>query len=138
MTPKKAKPWPRTRSKNPVIILKTVIKAITDEPKRYDQNTWGDERPQDFPDRERYFPPCGTVACVAGWVCIVADGKLPRESHIEGMARRLLGLTKAHSDRLFSAFAVTPDRWVATPKSHVRAGVRHIKNFVKDVWGVTL
>jgi hypothetical protein len=56
-----------------VRLLKKVRKLIAEEPRRMHMGTWGywvsERQASDFP---REYPPCGTVACLAGWT-LLAD-----------------------------------------------------------------
>jgi hypothetical protein len=119
---------PRTRSKNPVTILRTVAKAILEEPKRYNQRVW---LATDSYDSALAFPACGTVACIAGWTCLVT-GANPDAYDVPQVAAKILGL--ADSPSLF--VAAIPG--TAGTKAHACAGVRHIARFVKDTWNQTL
>lgn len=122
----------RVKSKNPVVILKAVIKAIQEEPKRYDQsivyvrhNSGSDRQPD-------YFPSCGTVACVAGWVNILTG---VRNKYDVYRAGEKLGLEDTvEMNKLFGIGRV-PWRKDMTPEAHAKAGVAHIRRFVKAKWG---
>ena len=127
---------PHTKSKHPLVILKAVIKAICDEPKRYNQETFlmrEDQTPDAF---DVSFPACGTVACVAGWACIVTSGVPHSSSGILGRAQALLRLTGETSDGLFSGGALGQKSYGDIPPAqYARLGVRHIIRFAKKTWG---
>lgn len=46
---------------------------------------------------------CGTVACVAGWATVVADGKEAASHTAESRGRKLLGLSATQAYNLFHA-----------------------------------
>lgn len=110
---------PMTRN---AALLRQVGDAVYDHPGQYNQGYWA----------ERAHPhelTCRTAACVAGWTVrlqpnferfefrglfadrCVMDGK---SRSVELEARRLLGLSKADADRLFSA-SWEPDGDAHTP-----------------------
>lgn len=125
----------RVRSKNPIVILKAVIRAITEEPKRYDQSVFRSTRSHSL-HRERDFPACGTICCVAGWVNTLT-GDFPKSKIGEwDTARQTLALEKEEAMFLFD---MTPDgvrnRNSVTPRQHAADGVKHIKRFVLKKWG---
>lgn len=45
-------------------------------------------------------PPCGTVACIAGWACLLSDKKV-RNYSAESTAIRSLNITFGQSEKLF-------------------------------------
>jgi hypothetical protein len=66
------KPLPRSRAKTAYDLVSDVIRAILAEPKRVDMGVYRDKRlPEDG------GPACGTVACFAGWVNILAGNHGP-------------------------------------------------------------
>src|SRR6266436_4093148 len=128
----------RTRSTNPVVILKHVIQAIRDEPKRYDQSTFIERIDSagtgPYPVSLKSFPRCGTICCVAGWVNQIAgDGNLAYEQQ-EFAAKTILGLDWIEAEDLFSVSAV-PSRTSLGPRRHAQAGIKHIRQFVLKKWG---
>lgn len=130
---------PRTTSKNPVTILRNVIKAIQDEPKRYKQTVYcrrRTETPLFTPDRG--WPSCGTIGCVALWTCVVTGHATSGEQAMY-KAQKILGLESGPANKLFAVTALLgfTDSTPGT-KKYAEAGVDHIKNFVKKQWGVTL
>ena len=84
---------PYTDSKDPVVILSHVAKAILDEPKRYDQGTWYTKK-DDKSDNNPYaevipdtrYPPCGTICCVAGWICEVTQAPVSSVASVSHQA----------------------------------------------------
>lgn len=139
------------KSRDPVTILKRVIKLIQAEPKRYDQSqiiVCNGENVDSFYEDD-YFPSCGTTACVAGWVHILTGGTLNNKgpaSNVILRAERILKLTPDEGSDLFQSTPALDtkqrlDSWRrfnATPRQHAAAGVRHIKAFVKQKWGVKI
>lgn len=130
----------RVTSKNPVVILKHVIRAIQQEPKRYDQsevvmtNHWDDE-----PDpKDTYYPSCGTVACVGGWVNLLTGATKHNQDDLMRAGYKLK-LTPEEQNFLFDGSpADVRKRWTVTPRQHAADGVKHIKRFVLKKWGVRI
>lgn len=75
------KATPRLQDKTPTAykVLEFVVKLVEDDPKRLDMSTWvsayqGESRLQQcYKIPEQNMPDCGTVACLAGWVCLVTE-----------------------------------------------------------------
>lgn len=126
----------RVTSKNPVVILKAVIKAIQQEPKRYNQSEIVSRfNKREIAHSQGYAPTCGTVACVGGWVNVLT-GVSRREEDRLSIAAQTLGLTTREADMLFIGNpAGVPLRGNVTPEQHAAAGVKHIKRFVLKKWG---
>lgn len=57
-----------------VKLLKKVRKLIAEEPKRLEMATWGFNKSH-WKAQGRDLPPCGTVACLAGWTILAATPK---------------------------------------------------------------
>ena len=55
-----------------VRLLKKVRKLIAEEPRRLQMQTWGQDVEQTYPS-DPQKPPCGTVACIAGWTILAAQ-----------------------------------------------------------------
>ena len=138
------KPYPTTKSKNPITILKTVIKAIEEEPLRYDQGNWlfhkSDIRGNWSDPLPGRFPSCGTIGCVAGWTCMVTGN---REGDTWATALRVLGLTMVEARPLFSGGAICQmagDRGLDNvdpgDRAYAALGIEHIKDFIMKQWGV--
>jgi hypothetical protein len=62
---------PRSQAKNAYELLDEIKAVITAEPKRINMDNWLFD-PKDVPEPSR--PACGTVACIAGWTCLLVDG----------------------------------------------------------------
>jgi hypothetical protein len=133
---KSALPKP-IRSKNPVVILKHVIKVIREEPRRYNQGTWRTTtRSKDAVlHNSDYFPKCGTVCCVAGWVNHLT-GQRAHGFGNSGAARKTLGLTLEEARALFDGEPHgVQSRWRVDAHTHANQGIKHIKRFVLKKWG---
>ncbi len=133
---KKLAPLPKPiTSKNPVVILKHVCKLIKAEPKRYDQyeSLVTEKNSLGFKGSD-YFPACGTVGCVAGWVHLVTGGR--RSGPVLSSARHILGLSEEEADDFFAAHPLgVRSRSEVTPRQHAADGIQHIKRFVLKKWG---
>lgn len=133
---------PTTRSKDPVVILRTVAKAILQEAKRYNQGIWfaekGKRTGELYDEQIKEYPSCGTVACVAGWTCAVTRTPMTL-GDTESEAQKLLALNGYgyYSDALFSADAISSTLKPGT-KAYAKAGVEHIRRFVRSRWGKEL
>ena len=51
-----------------VKLLRAVKRLIQEEPRRLDMHVWGRKVTQD----RKSAPPCGTTACLAGWIVLAA------------------------------------------------------------------
>ena len=153
---KRDQPFPTTESKDPITILKTVIKAIKDEPKRYNQADWiatiGEGTANSDYERDQW-PFCGTIGCVAAWTCMVTGNDLKGMPFykIAPMAQNILRLDLEDREELFSGTAVeercakeggfegdallVPDQG---SKEYAKVGIKNIKAFVMKKWGVRL
>ena len=131
--------YPTTKSKNPVTILRTVAKAILEEPKRYYQEDYLIAK-DSYPEwrSKRRFPSCGTIACVAGWTCLVTKEKGLQPHHVHTIAQRLLRLTDNEAYVLFGGEALWNSPHSVGTKAYAKAGIAHIRRFVKEKWGKEL
>lgn len=124
------------RSKDPVAILTAVCDAIREEPKRYDQGTYLEQQAGNTVRGDDYFPQCGTVCCVAGWVNILTGARDRTYEHQRALATETLKLEYEEASELFDA---EPDdvrlRHDVTPRQHAADGIKHIKRFVLKKWG---
>jgi hypothetical protein len=122
-----------------VRLLRRIQKHIMAEPKRYDQNVWIKEVD---PNVDPYYPPCGTMACIAGWAQILSaqPGSRVIPSHLA--ASELLGLDVRSSTRLFdSVMDLVDDAWprkfskaysmAKTARGRAKVAVRRIDHFIK-------
>ena len=94
-----------------VRLLRRILRHIKADPRRYNQGTWGVEKPA-----EHGGPPCGTQACIAGWAVLLSvprrnwlrwisrsdeEMKNGEKSCIRARAKKLLGLTEEEAQYLF-------------------------------------
>jgi hypothetical protein len=93
-----------------VELLEKVKQHILEEPRRYNQQHWIGVGETEI--RKRFgkvgdLPPCGTMACIAGWTCILAGVDLKGVDlfSISDKAEELLGINCIQADRLFSSVA---------------------------------
>lgn len=135
MARKKVAAQPRTRAKGPIAILKAVAQEMLKEPLRYDQTDWGLVYVGEEEDKR---PPCGTTACVAGWVTILTrPPEVETVRHLcnaEEVARTRLGLDSEQARALFSGSAVGG---IPGTAYHAKEGVKHIERFMRQELGYT-
>jgi hypothetical protein len=88
-----------------VELLRRVKAHILAEPSRFDMGEFiieGDAARTFAVKFDRPAPPCGTIACIAGWAVLLSDDDPPSDAEeIELRANALLGLTPEMGDRLF-------------------------------------
>jgi hypothetical protein len=51
-------------------LLRYVIKQIKEEPRRLNMNGWVNKYSEESIKYDKSIPPCGTTACIAGWVAL--------------------------------------------------------------------
>jgi hypothetical protein len=116
-------------------LIAKVLKHITEEPKRYDQNIVAIQKGTAAVEyntlKNSHFPSCGTKACFGGWAVLLSAPnwkKLFREDGREGfslgVARELLGLTDMEGDFLFD---VTSSADVKKDLKIIRARLEYIR-----------
>ena len=79
---------------------------IEKNPDHYDQDHWGWRMPALFAylkDKENIPNPCGAVACVAGWACVLYSDEDLTMSSQHNSAQGLLELTDDEADCLFNS-----------------------------------
>jgi hypothetical protein len=129
---------PVSKAKTAYGLLSEIRKLILKEPRRYNQETWLDRSPE-------LRAPCGTTACVAGWVNVLrGDPKLSGHAErdgqdvfpIEESATAILGITQKQASGLFNGDACGSrydDReWGETEQKvqkHAKRGAAHIERF---------
>ena len=123
-----------------VKLLRKVAKHILAEPTRLVMGNWLLKKGYEDIEAIEYgefgsrpFPKCGTAGCIAGWTCeLSGKGKV---KHHDLVAKRLLGLNKRESERLF-----LPDQWPAEfergynddgRKKTAEVAVARIEHFIK-------
>ena len=131
----------KPRVKNAYELLEKVCEVIKEEPRRYDQTTWGISGKQETKRHyENTAPACGTVACRAGWIVFLHDGPqvFRRATDIESRAKEIIGLSLP-TGHLFSEGACVTERRVgyedlyedSTVKKHAEEGVKGLQRYMK-------
>src|SRR3990167_2452357 len=97
----------RGKAKTAYELLERVCEHIAAEPKRYYQGWWVLRSAKRIAaaDVKLKAPPCNTIACRAGWVVLLHDGRNTRQINAEGygtMRRALEILGVEHDDGLFN------------------------------------
>lgn len=80
-----------------VALLQRVKQHILEEPRRMDMLRWVENRPEHLKCAAEIgniagVPPCGTVACIAGWVVQLGSVRPSQVKVVARRARQLLGL----------------------------------------------
>lgn len=94
-------PLPRSKATNAYDLLDEIKQLILEEPRNYDQTLWM----RYFRNDSRQAPPCGTVACVAGWTCALKGFNRISQATSE-RAADILGLDIMTARALFSGGAL--------------------------------
>lgn len=135
-------PLPRSKAKTAFGLLGEVRKIILAEPKRYNQgDSISVRRPRnDGGDESEYWPACGTIGCVGGWVYALKypgrvrfmqrTSRYPIKNPLDA-AQEVLGLTDAQASTLFYSSAAGALDWEQGRKNHARRGAAHIARFQK-------
>lgn len=72
-----------------VELLEQVKAHILAEPRRINMDDWQTE----LDEVDKHLrPACGTIACIAGWACVLGIGTRVRGNDIEWAAEEVLGL----------------------------------------------
>ena len=148
LTPKQRALLPKARGKTAYGLLGDVIKAIREEPRRYDQWQLLSTYQPTTTKADPLLPECGTVGCVAGWVTVLQGGRLTWRTNIWEQAQKILGLTPEQANELFDDRAAgdRDENWWEDPhyednstkvtlrsfKAHATRGIRHIERFRKQ------
>lgn len=84
----------RVLSKDAIKWLRRVQKHVLDEPKRVDMSDWLNIREKDMmgPQYDNYFPECGTVGCIGGWVAALASPRPQSIADAGKYAAKKLGI----------------------------------------------
>lgn len=130
----------RPRAKTAYELLERVIAHIREEPRRYCQSTWGALAEWGLhPAGQR--PPCGTIACRAGWIVALHDGmpsfrrRLRRHDYsVRDRANIILGFPPDTNTTvpLFHAEAVPPALRAQDVPAHARQGIQGLRAFMKQ------
>jgi len=133
------------KAKTAYELLQQVCAHILEEPKRYHQGTWGLTRKHavGVVGREN-VPPCGTVACRAGWIVGLHDGlpslknRLSRnQGSVSDRANLILGFKEnddyvvAATSELFDSESVDPELKFTSPREYAKRGVAGLRAFMK-------
>ncbi len=90
LLPRPAAAVPRSDATTAYDLVSDVIACITQDPRRLDLTVWIGRRPEPPTALEAAaWPACGTVACVAGWIVLLA-GQVPKLD-TQDFALRALG-----------------------------------------------
>lgn len=102
-----------------VHLLKRVSEIIQKEPQTYDQGHFGTV--------------CKTAYCVAGHLCMIADGYIPTMG-VASRAQEILGMQTAYQAHcLFTIPSVNMCKYQnPDDASRAAAGALHIENFIKS------
>lgn len=90
--------------------LRTVQQHILEEPRRLNMDHWIQLRRPNNSILD--FPPCGTVACIAGWTYILFQERNVRNAEInfsQFRAAELLGLDIDEDEEYYLFY---PDKWL--------------------------
>lgn len=125
----KVKSFPKSRARTAFGLLSEIQKIILAEPKRYDQtDVLSLKSDSGVGSDDKYFPSCGTVGCVAGWVAVL---KVPHAEKLGSgnmmlHAEDILGISSEQADVLFCGDAAGD---VSNRAAHAKRGARHIEKF---------
>lgn len=88
-----------------VELLERVKAHILEEPTRFDMGDFviqGEYLENFAANFGRPIPPCGTIACIAGWAVLLSEGQTSGAgSDVQAEAEALLGLSVEQRERLF-------------------------------------
>lgn len=125
-------------------LLRKVAAHILEEPKRYDQNEvlwrWEPGELFSYSYTGTYkAPKCGTIGCLAGWVCVLSLGAEKAADYIRPIefASQKLGLTSAQELSLFGTVTDWPvqfsERYMAakTQRQVALLAKDRIEHFIK-------
>jgi hypothetical protein len=97
---------PRSTATNAYDLLGDVITCIQHEPRRCYMKNWITPAITVKFETDLEGPPCGTAACVAGWICLLADG---RARDVLMRACALLNVDSLDVDDLFWGTVMSRD-----------------------------
>ena len=92
---------PRSDATNAYDLLEDVIACIEQEPKRLDMREW---LVTDMP-RNRAYPQCGTIGCVAGWTVALSTGSDNKSFYSWEQSAREILLGPAPEQTGYNAYA---------------------------------
>jgi hypothetical protein len=136
-----------TLSKKAINLLLKVKAHILAVPKRYNQQVWcvvakNKEQVKDAIDngviaKRSDLPECGTVGCIAGWICYLTPGgrKLAKKDGYIEAANAILGVGDADTYYLFGSEGLLPDEMAAakTLRQRAKVGAKCIDLFIQGV-----
>lgn len=119
-------------------LLERVARHIEDDPRRYDQGRFVLTGEDELSSRGFIgdgAPPCGTVACRAGWIVFLNDGlNAVGYDGIQDRANEVLGMTEEDTDDLFSGGALHHEcRRVPLhrTKAYGKVGAKGVRRFMR-------
>lgn len=122
----------KSKARTAYALLTEIQGLILAEPKRYNQHDTlcvkGIRSGINSSRPPKGYPKCGTVGCVAGWVCALKHPHANSRGWFDvlGQAERILGLTPSQRWMLFSGGAADGK---AQTGEHAKSGAAHIKRF---------
>lgn len=126
---------PRSKAKTAWGLCADVIRAIQAEPKRANMGTFGRSWPP-----EEGGPPCGTVGCFAGWLCLLRTGHIDSSIDTDWHAQQLLDpkhvmnfSTVGHTGQYVfnSGDGDRCDATISGSAAHARATIARIRTFMQ-------
>lgn len=109
-----------SENKRNVELLQRVKAHILAEPRRYSQITFGlnDKLVPEYFKEMDEPPPCGVVACLAGWAVELSEGSMFtdggfQKEHIFHKAKDAVGFTDIEAGRVFSDGSRWPEPFAA-------------------------
>lgn len=145
MTEPKLLTWPVPSPNCVMVVVLDAIKAhFREDPRRLFMEQWYVRKgslTHHIKFRDYDYPPCGTVACIAGWICLLFGDKQPPPDFRETeTANALMGLGSytLYTDRLYYL-----DKWpeefrdayklAHTPEERTEVTCNRIDHFIKHL-----
>lgn len=136
-----------TLSRKAINLLLKVKAHILAVPKRYNQSVWCVVAKNETQIKQALFdgvidkrsdlPECGTVGCIAGWICHLTPGgrKLAKEIGFTNATNKILGVPYGYTMDFFSSDGLLPGelRGAATARQRAKVGAKCIDLFIKGV-----
>jgi len=126
---------PKSKAKTAYGLLSEIRKLILEEPKRYDQTNVLRVGSDATAKYHSLTPACGTVGCVAGWVCVLTGNQMLTGWDVLDKADEVLGLTDAGIPemRLFGEERAgsRDNESQSSIRAHAARGAAHIAEFQK-------
>lgn len=128
-------------------LCEMVAQHIEEEPRRYNQGTWMKRlSPRDFKLAFGVAPPCGTMACRAGWLVHLHDGPSVDAAIVNTgfhsmftptRANQILGMDEKDTSDLFNGSAVRSyTDAIGKPrfgtKAYAREGAVGLRRFMRE------